>query len=166
MHYPHWLTVVADVIHWLVFWAGVFILFYGIDKAGHCWDMGRKSAAVWRITWTILLASLLIASVTLDANADDRVRTDRECNQAADMLVRVATGRDHGLTQGEVMLAFAQDLQLAKRYKPSARWFVEEEADAQFLYRWLIRVYEAEETPEHIRFESTPECLGNRAVGS
>ena len=92
----------------------------------------------------VLFALLLIALV---ANAHTRSRF--ECAQFNVFIQVQAYSRNSGaLTKQTSLEILASDLALIKAFPAQARWFVQDESDARFIAREIVRVFDEPLDPE------------------
>ena len=88
---------------------------------------------------TFALVSLLL--VSLGANA--HTRSKLECAQLKVFIQVHAYSRDRGaMTKQTSLDILTSDLELIKAFPEHPRWFVEDEADARFIVREVVRVFD------------------------
>ena len=88
---------------------------------------------------TLVLFALLL--ISLDARAHTRSRL--ECAQLKVFIQVHAYSRDRGaMTKQTSLDILTGDLELIKAFPEHPRWFVEDEADARFIVREVVRVFD------------------------
>jgi hypothetical protein len=94
----------------------------------------------------LVLFALLLVSPAASAHTRSRL----ECAQLKVFIEVHAYSRDRGaLTKQTSLDILASDLALIKAFPELTRWFVEDDADAQFIAREVARVFD--EPLEHER---------------
>ena len=86
---------------------------------------------------------VLVALLLISPGASGHTRSKLECAQLKVFIQVHAYSRDHGaLTKQTSLDILESDLALIKAFPEQARWFVEDDADARFIVREVVRVFD------------------------
>lgn len=89
---------------------------------------------------------LLLLAFPLMANAHSL--SLEECSEGSDYIRNAALSRDGGMSEAKFFEVFDHDLVLLMAIPPSLRWFVQDDADAEFLRAALLDVYHNPKLPQ------------------
>jgi hypothetical protein len=91
----------------------------------------------------VALGALGLAAAT-DASATNL----EECTQAAEFIGNAARARDAGMAREDFLAKMRSDLEIVHQFPPKLRWFVETDADEQFLLKAAEDVFDHPQPPE------------------
>lgn len=85
----------------------------------------------------------LVALILVSPGAAAHTRSKLECAQLKVFIQVHAYSRDRGaITKQTSLDILTGDLELIKAFPEHPRWFVEDEADARFIVREVVRVFD------------------------
>jgi hypothetical protein len=86
---------------------------------------------------------VLVALLLISPGASGHTRSKLECAQLKVFIQVHAYSRDRGVMTKQTSLdILSSDLELIKAFPEHPRWFVEDEADARFIVREVVRVFD------------------------
>jgi hypothetical protein len=107
----------------------------------------------------IFASGLIALSFTCVAEAGAHAITLVECREGGEFIRNAALARDAGVTRDFFIGKLEEDLMLIRAFPPQLRWFVQDEADEQFLSERAEQVFDAPRQPEEHETAFVRDCL-------
>jgi hypothetical protein len=111
-------------------------------------------------------AAILGLSIALvfSQGAQSHALSEQECSEGGDFIRNAALSRDDGMSGTSFLGKFSDDLVLIKAFPPDLRWFVQDQADEDFLFAKAAEVFEKPEDPQVHRNRFVAECVARGAA--
>jgi hypothetical protein len=106
----------------------------------------------------------LLIALMCSQGAQSHVLSEQECSEGGDFIRNAALSRDGGMSGSTFLGKFSDDLVLIKAFPPELRWFVQDQADEDFLFAKAAEVFEKPEDPEIHQRRFLTECAGRQSA--
>ena len=82
-----------------------------------------------------------------------------ECSEGGEFIRNAALARDAGISRDFFIGKLEEDLVMIRAYPPELRWFVQDDADEQFLSERAERVFDSPMKPEEHEAAFVRDCI-------
>ena len=106
----------------------------------------------------------LFFALMFSQGAQSHPLSEQECSEGSDFIRNAALSRDGGMSGGSFLGKMSEDLALIKSFPPDLRWFVQDQADEDFLFTKAAEVFEKPEDPEIHQRRFLTECAGRKSA--
>jgi hypothetical protein len=104
-----------------------------------------------------LVAIVLIAAFVPNASAHPV--SVQECSEGGEFIGNAARSRDAGMTREAFLERFEHDVVMLEALPSEYRWFIQDEADAQYLREAIQEVFDAPKAPITHEMEFISRCI-------